>query len=220
MSDMERERYTAADARVAAELTAAMADDGTMEEMPELLAARIVRDGERAVRGTRGRRSRLGARSGWLAAAAVAALWVGSAVVRRPADVTSPGALRASLLAGDSTVQLTWGSGGDSTARLAAGDIVWSDAAQAGVMRLTGLAPNERRQWQYQLWIFDRDRDQRYPVDGGTFDVPPGAGEVLVPVAARIPVGRAVMFAVTVERAGGVVVSTRERVALLAQRPG
>lgn len=83
-------------------------------------------------------------------------------------------------------------------------------------MRLIGLKSNDVRRWHYQLWIFDKTRDQRYPVDGGVFDVPAGATEVFVPINARVPVGSAVMFAVTVEAPGGVVVSTRERVALLA----
>jgi anti-sigma-K factor RskA len=87
-------------------------------------------------------------------------------------------------------------------------------------MRFVGLTPNVGRRWQYQLWIFDRTRDQRYPVDGGVFDVPPGAGEVLVPISAKVRVTEATMFAVTVEAPGGVVVSTRERLALIAQAGG
>jgi anti-sigma-K factor RskA len=85
-------------------------------------------------------------------------------------------------------------------------------------MRIAGLQPNDRQRWQYQLWIFDKTRDQKYPVDGGVFDIPAGQTEVLVPIDARLPVSEAVLFAVTVEPAGGVVVSTRERIALLAQR--
>jgi anti-sigma-K factor RskA len=57
-------------------------------------------------------------------------------------------------------------------------------------------------------------------VDGGVFDIPAGQREILVPIDARVPVGDAVMFAITVEPAGGVVVSTRDRIALLAQRGG
>jgi anti-sigma-K factor RskA len=98
--------------------------------------------------------------------------------------------------------------------------VSWSRVAQRGEMRFTGLVPNDRAHWQYQLWIFDKTRDQRYPVDGGVFDIPMGGGEVVVPIRARVPVGDAVMFAVTVEPAGGVVVSTRERVALLAKTGG
>ena len=68
---------------------------------------------------------------------------------------------------------------------------MWSDTAQRGVMRIVGLQPNDRARWQYRLWIFDKARDQKYPVDGGVFDVPAGASEILVPIDARVPVGDA-----------------------------
>jgi hypothetical protein len=45
----------------------------------------------------------------------------------------------------------------------------------------------------------------------------PGDVETLVPIKARLPVGQPVLFAITVEAAGGVVVSSRERIALVAQ---
>ena len=41
-------------------------------------------------------------------------------------------------------------------------------------MRFRGLAANNPTQIQYQLWMFDAERDERYPVDGGVFDVPAG----------------------------------------------
>ncbi|QJR36394.1 anti-sigma factor [Gemmatimonas groenlandica] len=163
---------------------------------------------------------------GWLAAAAMLALWARgpakpSAVVAMVPSAASASAaaswVRDSLLAVDSAItRIAWAPTADSTAIGASGDVVWSTSAQRGVMRLIGLKSNDTRRWQYQLWIFDKTRDQRYPVDGGVFDVPPGATEVFVPINARVPVGGAVMFAVTVEAPGGVVVSTRERVALLA----
>ena len=131
----------------------------------------------------------------------------------------TPSELRDSLLTADSTTErLAWTTTPDSSAKGASGDVVWSGRAQRGVMRIAGLQANDRTQWQYQLWIFDKTRDQKYPVDGGVFDMPAGKSEVYVPIAARVPVGDAVMFAVTVEHAGGVVVSSRERIALLAQR--
>jgi len=166
--------------------------------------------------------------SGWLATAAVLMLWAASA--RRTIPATSVAsvtpamavsALRDSLLRTDSLVAaLAWTSTKDASAIGAGGDVVWSARAQKGVMRLIGLQANDRTRWQYQLWIFDKRRDQRYPVDGGVFDVPAGAREVFVPVTATVPVGDAVMFAITVEKAGGVVVSTRERIALLANAGG
>ncbi len=70
---------------------------------------------------------------------------------------------------------------------------------------------------QYQLWIFDAARDDRYPVDGGVFDVPPGRDELIVPMHPTLAVSRAVAFAITVEQPGGVVVSGREKVVAFAQ---
>jgi hypothetical protein len=168
--------------------------------------------------------SRAWAVGGWLVAAAAALLWVaapGGPSANQPAPVVavSPAKLRSRLLAQpNAALRLEWTATTDSTALGAGGDVVWSDPSQSGVMRIAGLAPNDRTAWQYQLWIFDRTRDERYPVDGGVFDIPPGATEAMIPIHARVKVGEAVMFAVTVERPGGVVVSTRERVALLAQR--
>ena len=67
---------------------------------------------------------------------------------------------------------------------------------------------------KYQLWIFE-DPKQPYPIDGGVFDVI-STGEVVVPIDAKIPVDKAVQFAVTVEKPGGVVVSEREMIPVLA----
>ncbi|MCC7055336.1 MAG: anti-sigma factor [Gemmatimonadaceae bacterium] len=224
----------------AAELTAAMvaADPAAAGGMPPALLARVVETGEALVRvqprtSVRAapfpRRPGLLAWSGWFAAAAALVLWFalprGSATPAPVVVVVTAAEratrLRDTLLTRDPAVQrMAFAATKDASARGAGGDVVWSGAAQRGVMRITGLQPNDRTRWQYQLWIFDRARDEKYPVDGGVFDIPAGAGEVLVPIDTRVPVGDAVMFAVTVEKAGGVVVSTRERIALLANRGG
>jgi hypothetical protein len=81
-------------------------------------------------------------------------------------------------------------------------------------MRLAGVAVNDPRLKQYQLWIFDRAQDERYPIDGGVFDVPTG-GEVIVPIRAPIRVVEPYLFAVTEEKPGGVVVSRRDPIVLL-----
>jgi hypothetical protein len=98
-----------------------------------------------------------------------------------------------------------------------AGDVVWDARSQRGFLRLNGFVPNDPERAQYQLWIFDAARDDRYPVDGGVFDVPPGRDEIIVPMHPTLPVSRPVAFAVTVERPGGVVVSAREKVVAFAQ---
>ena len=121
------------------------------------------------------------------------------------------------LTASDGSVRVPVASSGEDAESV--GDLVWSPEDQFGALTLTGLARNDPAESQYQLWIFDADRDERYPVDGGVFDVP-ASGEAVVPFAPRVPVGRATLFAVTVERPGGVVVSDRSRLPALAKVPG
>ena len=120
-----------------------------------------------------------------LAAAAMLALWVrgpakpSAVVAAAPTAAASSAAaawVRDSLIAVDSAAtRIAWAPTADSTALGASGDVVWSTRAQRGVMRLIGLKSNDVKRWQYQLWIFDKTRDQRYPVDGGVFDVPAGS---------------------------------------------
>ena len=38
-------------------------------------------------------------------------------------------------------------------------------------MRFVNLAANDPQQNVYQLWIFDAHQDEKYPVDGGIFNV-------------------------------------------------
>ncbi|MFO7652362.1 MAG: anti-sigma factor [Candidatus Krumholzibacteriia bacterium] len=131
----------------------------------------------------------------------------------------SAAGLMAALQARPETLVLPWSATDDPAAGGAEGAVLWNPAEQAGLMRFRGLEANDPTVAQYQLWIFDAERDDRFPVDGGVFDVPAGADEILVPIRARLPVGEAVLFAITVEAPGGVVVSSRERIALVAQ-PG
>lgn len=177
-----------------------------------------------------------GARWGWPLAAAAAALLglaAGAAlgptpaapavVAEAPAEpAPTPGApatpaeARADLLVrADDLVRIEWSVTEDVAARGTKGDIVWSPSLQRGFMRFNGLAANDPRRARYQLWIFDETRDERYPVDGGLFDVQ--AQEVVVPIEAKLPVGAASLFAVTVEPPTGVVVSDRERIVLTAK---
>jgi hypothetical protein len=97
----------------------------------------------------------------------------------------------------------------------ASGRVVWSDACQEGYMVFDGLDVNDPSKEQYQLWIFDTDKQQAYPIDGGVFDIV-STGESVVPIKAHVPVLRAVQFAITIEPPGGVTVSKRERIPLLA----
>ena len=110
------------------------------------------------------------------------------------------------------------------------GDVVWSDTLNKGYMRISGLAVNDSTIEQYQLWIFDATRPtgdlpqfgegllSQRPVDGGVFDVS-STGEVIIEIHAKLKVEQAAAFAITVEPPGGVVVSDRSRVPLLALAP-
>lgn len=100
------------------------------------------------------------------------------------------------------------------------GDVVWDRQRQRGYLLLHGFVANDPSRARYQLWIFDGARDERYPVDGGLFDVPPGHGEVVIPVKASLPVTKPTGFAVTVEKPGGAVVSLREKLVAFASAEG
>lgn len=95
------------------------------------------------------------------------------------------------------------------------GEAYFDPDSEDGLLEIEGLAVNDPSVEQYQLWIFDAGRDERYPVDGGVFDVTE-RGRVVIPVKARLSVEKPVMFAITVEKPGGVVVSARQ-IALLAK---
>lgn len=171
----------------------------------------------------------------WLAAAACLAVATGSMiwsftrkpevrVVTLPAPSTTPSATsttptlaeqRAEVASAKDAVHVDWTPTKDPASHGTTGDVVWSASLQKGYMRFVGLAANDKTVGQYQLWIFDKDRDARYPVDGGVFDVGSN-GEVIVPIAARLHVDDATLFAVTFEKPGGVVVSKRERMIVTA----
>lgn len=171
------------------------------------------------------KRSRFATIVPWLAAAACLALAIGTFLWARDQKAgseiaaTPPLAVaRDQLLANAPDVTKSdWTATTDPAAKGASGDVVWSQREQRGYMRFVGLEVNDAKQFQYQLWIFDKNRDDKYPIDGGVFDVT-AAGEVIVPITAKISVDEAVLFAVTVERPGGVVVSKRERIVVTAAR--
>ena len=179
---------------------------------------------ERRVAGEAARRDWLG----WAVAAAAIAVAAFS-FSRQPA-VSEPTAveIRSELLAlkkqdPAAVVVLDWTKSEDATAesiaKNATGKVLWSDKLQRGVMEFEGLAANNPKQDQYQLWIFDASRPEATPVDGGVFNIPAGEKNVLVPIDARLPITKATLFAITVEPPGGVVVSDRSRLPLLAAVP-
>lgn len=162
---------------------------------------------------------------GWFAAAAsvliaVAGWWP------RAQDGTEPTAqvpvatamqqAREQLLAQQGVVQRTWQTTQDPVASGVTGDVVWDPETQNGFVRFRGLQANNASVQQYQLWIFDGTRDERYPVDGGVFDIPAGQSEVIIPIKAKLEIRNPALFAVTIEKPGGSVVSSRDRIVVLA----
>lgn len=149
--------------------------------------------------------------AGWATAAAAATLavlvWTREVA---PTPATLPATARQELAAVEGALTARLQPGTDAAGLDAAGDVVWSPSRQRGFLRVSGLAANPSAS-RYQLWIFDRGRDDRYPVDGGLFDVA-SSGETIVPIEAQIPIGEPVQFLITAESSSGVVVSDRARV--------
>jgi hypothetical protein len=132
--------------------------------------------------------------------------------VSAPAVSPTPAEERAALLAQPGSVKLQLSATKDPAAAGVTGDVVWDPVTQRGFLHFVGLKPNDPRLQQYQAWIIDGERDKRYPVDGGVFDVAADSSEVIVPLHAALPVRLAKAFAVTVEKPGGVVVSAQHHV--------
>ena len=113
----------------------------------------------------------------------------------------------------DETLDLEWAPQDDATVEGTSGRIVWNTGEQQGFMEINNLQQNDPTKFCYQLWIFDED--QKHPIDGGVFNITKKSQ--LIPIDAKIDVSKVKMFAVTVEKPGGVVVSEKERIPLLAQ---
>jgi len=168
---------------------------------------------------------------GWAAAAAACiALAVNIGLTRfRPVEVAkapppvevphvlTPAELREEMMRSTTNmIKANWAPGNVKELKQISGDIVWSDEKQVGYMRLRGLPANDPNKETYQLWIFDKTQDKATPIDGGTFDVTAN-GEVVIPINAKLNAQGPEMFAITVEKPGGVVVSKREKIAALAK---
>ena len=172
---------------------------------------------------------------GWFAAAACLVLalfgWLrtvpgGEPVVQTVPQVPAPPAVapalpptpaeeRATLMAKTDSLKITLSATKDPVARGVSGDVVWDPETQKGYFHFVGLARNDPKVHQYQIWIFDAGRDKRYPVDGGVFDVPADSNEIIIPIHAALAVLKPAAFAVTVEKPGGVVVTAKDHVVVL-----
>jgi len=157
---------------------------------------------------------------GWWVAAAAAvvatvALWRGA--VDPVVPLTAAERLARLEREADDLLELPWSPTGDELGAGVEGAVLWSPRRGEGFLRFRNLRANDPARDQYQLWIFDSTRPSETPVDGGVFDIP-DTGEVIVPIEPKLAVDDATLFAVTLERPGGVVVSTRERLLLTAAR--
>lgn len=139
-------------------------------------------------------------------------LWMNS-----PEDSNQMGAATARTTLEDSAtdlIKVTWTPGTTPFDEEVSGDVIWSNERQEGYMRFVSMPINDPSVEQYQLWIIDPDRDDE-PIDGGVFDINDN-GEAIVPIDAKLKVLQPAAFAITIEKPGGVVVSTQERLPLLA----
>lgn len=156
----------------------------------------------------------------WFRSPPPPAVQVAAVPAPAPASPPAPAAAtpeteRAALLARPDTLKVVLSATKDPGAAGVTGDAVWDPGAQKGFLHFVGLVANDPAVSQYQIWIFDGSRDKRYPVDGGVFDVPANATEVVIPIRADLPIQQAKAFAVTAEKPGGVVVSGLKHVLVM-----
>lgn len=217
----------------ALELAAAALDlamnPGPYEDMPASLRTRIESDAleARSFRGGGDVVARIGARprtSGgaalaWLAAAACLILAI-TAWWPRIATTAGPRAEQAYQQLVKQAPDLTrwdWKAIGELENAPITGEVVWSTARQEGYMVFGGLPANAPTREQYQLWIFDPAQSEKTPIDGGVFDVVASAdGRVIIPIDPKLRPTGPTLFAVTIEKPGGVVVSDRTRIVAIA----
>jgi hypothetical protein len=147
---------------------------------------------------------------GWFAAAAMLllTLWAPWSPEIEPPESRPTFAEQRSILIVNAAdvIKATWATPEIAEYAQVKGDVVWSDERQTGFMRLSGMPANRSGQEQYQLWIVDPSRDE-HPIDGGVFNIPAGVDEIFVPINAKLRVADPKVFAITLEKPGGVVVS-------------
>lgn len=143
---------------------------------------------------------------GWATAAALALVLIGTNVARFGAATDYASEREQLLASGEGTIVVPWAAPEDPEFAEVTGDVVWNDEKQEGYLLLSGMPANDPTRAQYQLWLVDPERDSN-PVDGGVFDVAAGKSVVIVPIDAKLRVSKPAVFAITLEKPGGVVVS-------------
>lgn len=167
-------------------------------------------------------------RAPWLVAAAASIVAVLGWLPGRSASVSdggrsatvaaSPSAAREALLRASPAdlVQVAWGDWDKPEVAGVKGEVVWSDAAQAGYMTFDNLPALDASRERYQLWIIDsRGMEQR--ISGGVFNG--SSGTLVVPITPAIKVVGAAAFAITIERPEGTWVSDMKRRVVIAAKP-
>ena len=136
--------------------------------------------------------------------------------IQTPTPEPSAAQKRQQILASVNKIQTNWADTKPDDADVITGDVVWDNAKQEGYIRFQGLPVNDTKKETYQLWIFDESRSAKNPVDGGVFNVNEN-GEIIVPINAKLKIGKPKMFAVTVEKPDGVVVSESGKIVATAK---
>ncbi|MEO6596102.1 MAG: anti-sigma factor [Planctomycetota bacterium] len=144
-------------------------------------------------------------------AAGITVLW---ALQTTPSPPTAADQLARLLHDDATTVRVGWQGGPSALRGDVLGEVVWNQARQEGYLTFRGLPPLGPDQ-RFQLWIVDDTREGA-PVDGGLFAIADPRAETVVPVQARLPIGKPAAFVVTVEPRAGVVVSKQEHIVAIA----
>lgn len=142
------------------------------------------------------------------------------AAYEKPVDPATLQQNRTKLLEVPGTVRVAWKPfdlpDNPAEQRLVQGDVVWNDELQQGYLRFVGLKVNDPNAEQYQVWLID-ERGMEQKVGGGVFNAS-ADGEIVVPIAPGIDVGRVALFAITIENPGGTWVPDLKRRVVVAPR--
>ena len=131
-----------------------------------------------------------------------------------PPELTAAQRREQLLASAPDIIQTNWVSAKDK--KVALGDVVWSNAQQRGYIRLRGMPALDPSQETYQLWIVDEAQSKKTPVSGGIFNVGQ-AGEAVIPINAQLRIVKPKSFAISKEKAGGVVVTKPNRIMAIAK---
>lgn len=142
------------------------------------------------------------------------------AMYEKPVDPATLQQNRTKLLEVPGTVRVAWKPfdlpNNPAEQGQVQGDVVWNDELQQGYLRFVGLKVNDPKAEQYQVWLID-ERGMEQKVGGGVFNAS-ADGEIVVPIAPGIDVGRVALFAITIEHPGGTWVPDLKRRVVVAPR--